>query len=377
MQNAIFIMTLMIRSHLILIFLLILTAYKLTGKSIPSPPSVMLISNVTQPSCFDANDGKISITITSGLAPYTANWSSDNGFTSDQLSIINLSPGMYNIEVTDAAGDIGIISNIIVVPPSPVMVDIMTTNILCEGDKSGAIEAIATGGTSPYQFSLDGDIYQSSNSFINLSDGRYSLYTRDINGCTRQSNFVIEETSIGSIDLGPDTLAYFNQYIMMDPTFDLEGENLLIEWSGSDLSYLSCIDCLNPIIGPINKGLVYQVTVIDENGCLYKDEIRIFLYKLNFVNIPTGFTPNNDGQNDLLLVFGAKESIVKDFRVFDRFGSMIYRFTNYDINRTDIGWDGRTETGEPAMPGPYLWTVEVLYPDGELSKETGSTTLIR
>lgn len=367
----------MIRSYIILIFLLILTAFKLTGKSIPSPPSVMLISNVTQPSCFDANDGKISITITSGLAPYTANWSSDNGFTSDQLSIINLSPGMYNIEVTDAAGDIGIISNIIVVPPSPVMVDIMTTNILCEGDKSGAIEAIATGGTSPYQFSLDGDIYQSSNSFINLSDGRYSLYTRDINGCTRQSNFVIEETSIGSIDLGPDTLAYFNQYIMMDPTFDLEGENLLIEWSGSDLSYLSCIDCLNPIIGPINKGLVYQVTVIDENGCLYKDEIRIFLYKLNFVNIPTGFTPNNDGQNDLLLVFGAKESIVKDFRVFDRFGSMIYRFTNYDINRTDIGWDGRTETGEPAMPGPYLWTVEVLYPDGELSKETGSTTLIR
>ena len=67
--------------------------------------------------------------------------------------------------------------------------------------------------------------------------------------------------------------------------------------------------------------------------------------------MPTGFTPNNDGVND---IFKANGIDVKDFSlmVFNRWGEKI--FQTQDI---DIGWDG-TYKGTPAPFGMYIWILE-------------------
>lgn len=68
--------------------------------------------------------------------------------------------------------------------------------------------------------------------------------------------------------------------------------------------------------------------------------------------LPTGFTPNNDGENDIFLIRGGPFEAV-DFRIYNNWGQLI--FTSDDAN---IGWDG-TYKGEDAPIGVYTWTYSV------------------
>jgi gliding motility-associated-like protein len=94
--------------------------------------------------------------------------------------------------------------------------------------------------------------------------------------------------------------------------------------------------------------------------------------------VPTGFTPNGDGNNDLLIVHGKSKNIVRinEFAIYDRWGEAVYQNINFDINDTAIGWDG-TFRGEEMDSGVYVWVLQVQFEDGSTDDFTGHTTLIR
>ena len=92
--------------------------------------------------------------------------------------------------------------------------------------------------------------------------------------------------------------------------------------------------------------------------------------------MPTGFSPNGDNNNDLLLVHGQNGVKIKTFQVYDRWGEAVYVRENFDINDSSAGWDGKYRD-QALNPGIYMWFLEAVYPDGFTEIKRGQTTLLR
>jgi gliding motility-associated-like protein len=86
--------------------------------------------------------------------------------------------------------------------------------------------------------------------------------------------------------------------------------------------------------------------------------------------MPTGFSPNHDGNNDVLYVKGRGVSSI-DLRIFDRNGEKV--FTSTDL---DNGWDG-TYHGLAMNNNVFVYSLEVVFCNGDVQKEHGSITLVR
>ncbi|NCI51701.1 T9SS type B sorting domain-containing protein [Sediminibacterium roseum] len=117
----------------------------------------------------------------------------------------------------------------------------------------------------------------------------------------------------------------------------------------------------------------YAVSLISSGGCVTTDSllVRVFDDKLQNIFVPKSFTPNNDGINDKLYPYlsGIKE--FKYFKVFNRFGKLMFETTN-----PDIGWNGSVNgTAQPM--GIYLWFSVGTALDGTPVENKGQTLLIR
>jgi gliding motility-associated-like protein len=126
---------------------------------------------------------------------------------------------------------------------------------------------------------------------------------------------------------------------------------------------------------------IYRLTLADANGCEVSDFLRVTLKRNRNVFIPTGFSPDFNGRNDRLTVYGGKDLIrVKSFKVFDRWGEMV--FIEEDFPPADLeeniphGWDG-TFQGRELVPAVYAYLAEVIFNDGQIIKVYGNVALIR
>lgn len=125
----------------------------------------------------------------------------------------------------------------------------------------------------------------------------------------------------------------------------------------------------NPI-ALVTDPIVYTVYGIDSNGCHSTDSVHINVNYRAPIFVPSAFTPNNDGKNDLFRVVGITYQKVIEFRVFNRWGQEIYNTT------TNQGWDG-TWNGVAQDNGTYDYIIRVVYPDGYMQTLKGSVTLLR
>ncbi|MFK8044488.1 MAG: gliding motility-associated C-terminal domain-containing protein [Crocinitomicaceae bacterium] len=114
----------------------------------------------------------------------------------------------------------------------------------------------------------------------------------------------------------------------------------------------------------------YVITVEDGNGCAASDTVKIYLNFIPNIGVPSAFSPNGDGKNDLLVVkgLGLTKCI---FKVHNRYGIGIYEST---VQKN--GWDGNIK-GKPATPGVYYWTLEYEFISGKSGTLSGNTTLVR
>lgn len=132
---------------------------------------------------------------------------------------------------------------------------------------------------------------------------------------------------------------------------------------------LSCADCQNPIASP-GQSTTYTVTATDAAGCFATDSVRLTVTVIDEVFIPNAFTPNDDGKNDNLLVYGVSVTAAT-LQIFDRWGEKIYL-----TNDLGYGWDG-TYKGQKANSGVYIYHADITLADGQKIFKTGNVTLIR
>lgn len=114
----------------------------------------------------------------------------------------------------------------------------------------------------------------------------------------------------------------------------------------------------------------YHVMYMDPYGCSSSDTVLVLVNYSKRIGVPSAFSPNGDGNNDVLFVKG--QGIVgMSFQVFNRYGELVFQS---DDQR--IGWDG-TYKNRDENPGVFTWVIYFTFEDGELRMLKGNTTLIR
>lgn len=339
---------------------------------IQDPFPITLNYRVFDVLCFGEESGEVELIANGGTEPYDYIWS--NGDNDDEIN--ELTEGFYKITVTDSKNCQLVDSVFVSQPESPLDFDVSIKNISCADGQDGAIIIDATGGVGNYIYSLDNFIYNGSVEQIGLAEGTYTAYIKDANGCIDS----IESIDVFSpapleLDLGEDEYLTYGQVYQFDPVISNFQPPLTLDWDSPDIDLLSCDDCLNPFFDAI-KQATYNLVVTDANGCLVEDFINLYITRENAVFVPTGFTPNNDFNNDILSVYGFEGIEVVSFQVYDRWGERMFLSEDFMVNEESIGWDG-TFRGKEMPPGVYTWVVEARLAEGVIEVYSGNSTLIK
>jgi gliding motility-associated-like protein len=115
----------------------------------------------------------------------------------------------------------------------------------------------------------------------------------------------------------------------------------------------------------------YFIRIINAAGCVFTDTLDVRMFSSQEIFVPELFSPNNDGKNDKLNVFLVGITNLRMFKIFNRWGQLMYQLRN----EAD-GWDG-TYLGIGQPMGTYLWQAEGLDIDGKIIRRSGKTILIR
>jgi gliding motility-associated-like protein len=147
-------------------------------------------------------------------------------------------------------------------------------------------------------------------------------------------------------------------------------------YSWTPNSTLNCTDCPQPETNT-KFDAKYLVNFVDSNGCRNSGTIQVIVVcKGANVFVPNTFSPNNDGNNDVLIVRGRGLERVKTLRIFNRWGEIVYEQHNFPVNNPSYGWDGKFK-GKPALPDVYVYQVEVFCENSQIIRFEGNVALIQ
>lgn len=306
------------------------------------PPAVTFSMTSIKPLCFGNSNGSIDITTNGGVSPITYKWS--NGKITEDNS--NISAGSYTVVYTDK-NQCKDSAAILLTQPDPLSTMKTITGLKCHGDTLGNIELTVEGGTAPFTYSWT--IGKNTKDLSNVKAGTYLVMISDANGCTLQDTTKLVQ---------PDSL-----YIQLSSPLLSNGHNISFN-NGSDgainlnvnggvtpYTYLwsnsvPAKDQTNLIAG------TYYVTVVDDNGCKVKGEIK--LTEPLILEMPSGFSPNMDGKNDYFVVHGIEAYPDNKLTIFNRWGNVVYTKSGYNNE-----WRGVGNSGMDLPDATYFVILEV------------------
>ena len=191
--------------------------------------------------------------------------------------------------------------------------------------------------------------------YLVYKPGQYYV-TATLNNCSASDTIQITYRSIPYFTLGPDTFICKGSQLKLQPSVNTPSNYL---WQdGSSASSFN-----------VNEEGLYYLKVFNECGS-FSDSIKIANNICN-LNLPSAFTPNRDGLND---VFRVKYAFpVKDFNmvIYNRWGEKI--FESHNMSQ---GWNG-TYKGILASMDTYVWFISLIDENGRKETKYGSITLIR
>ncbi|MCG2614162.1 PKD domain-containing protein [Terrimonas sp. NA20] len=197
----------------------------------------------------------------------------------------------------------------------------------------------------------------------------YILRSFDTRGCPKPGIDTVLVTVLPKIRpfAGNDTAVIAGQPLQ----FNAEGGVNYI-WTPS--TGLSNANIKNPIgvYGAEIDSIRYTVEVFNEAGCSDTASMKVTVFKTNpYVFVPSAFTPNGDGKNDLLIPVAVGVRKINYFRIYNRWGNLLFSTTT-----NGHGWDGNL-SGTPQTSNVFVWMVEAEDYTGKKFTLKGTTTLIR
>lgn len=216
------------------------------------------VTSLTHVTCNGANDGQVTVApdAGSGIPPFV--YSLDGGPFAGSGTFTGLGPGNHFVTIRDAFLCTYNVSFTITQPPV-LSANISTVNILCFGGNNGSISVSGTGGTPPYEYSLDGGAFQASGSYTGLTAGIHPLIVRDAKSCTFNQNIVLTQpaAALTASAVVTDVLCFGGTDGKVDLTVAGGTIPYTFVWSNGATTE----DLTNVAAG------TYSVTVTDANSC--------------------------------------------------------------------------------------------------------------
>jgi gliding motility-associated-like protein len=193
----------------------------------------------------------------------------------------------------------------------------------------------------------------------------YVLTVTDVSGCIDTASLMVEVTPPVVLSAGNDTNLLLGQTISLGAV-----GTPVTRYAWSPATALSDPTAANPVARP-SQDITYTVNAETANGCSGDASVTIHVFSRADIFVPSAFTPNGDGHNDL---FRAVPVGIKSFghlTVYDRWGRLVFKG-----NGPDQGWDG-TLGGVPQEAGAYVWTASGIDLAGHPVLRRGTVVLIR
>lgn len=250
-----------------------------TSTSVVVNPATVVNVTSNTPVC-EGSTLNLLATPTSGVGPFTYNWSGPNGYsssignpsrTNSQLSYT----GTYNVTVTDANGCSGTGSGAVVINPRP-SITASSNSEICSGATLN-LTSSPSGGTPPYAFSWSGPggyVNSSQSPSIaattTANSGTYTVLLTDGNTCTATASTVVVVNQSPNADAGTSTTVCRSEPLTLggSPTASSGTPGYTYSWSGG-LPAQS-----NPIVNPTSNSS-YSLTVTDSKGCTATSSISV------------------------------------------------------------------------------------------------------
>ncbi len=243
----------------------------------------------TPTSCAGVNNGVITVSPTSGAGPFSFSLNSGPPQASNVFN--NLAPGLYSILVRDiTTGCTSSLIQVTVDTGAVITATATPSNVLCNGGNTGSITVSnLTPGTAPFEYSLNGTIWQTSPTFNGLTAGMYTVFFREANGC--QSSMIVT-VSEPSILLSSSSLVPVVCYSQNNGRINISatGGVAPYQYSLNGAAFQSS-NSFNVTAGN------YIVTIRDTNGCMSTQNISM-TEPLPIVATAVTLTASCDGGND-------------------------------------------------------------------------------
>lgn len=333
--------------------------------SIGQPTAVIIApTSMVNPSCTDYCDGQISVNASGGTPGYTYVWS-----TSQTGSTVNgLCDDTYYVTAYDSH-NCPSPDTITLTDPTPIVANIIATNVPCIEVCNGIATASASGSTPPYTYLWsNGD---NGNPTTSLCPGTYYVTVTDDHSCFTIDSIIVHDSTTFPPNIytyADDTLIYSSQSTGLHTTI-IPGYT----YSWSPTTGLNNPSSPEPIATPVST-TTYIVTIEDIYGCMYVDTVIIYVTDVlcdeSQIFVPNAFTPNGDNNNDVVYV---RSNVMKSiyFVIYDRWGEKV--FENSDMTK---GWDG-TFKGRQCDPAVYDYYMKAICINDKEFIKKGNITLIR
>jgi gliding motility-associated-like protein len=139
---------------------------------------------------------------------------------------------------------------------------------------------------------------------------------------------------------------------------------------------LSCVTCPKPTVSP-KQSVSYTLEAWNKGGCVSRDQISVSVFCNNAnVFVPNTFSPNGDGNNDVFYPRGKGVYMIQNFRIFNRWGDVVYEQLNIQPNEMAKGWTG-LHKGKPAPSDVYIYSMDVVCENNVMLNYKGNVALIR
>lgn len=339
----------------------------------PSAKASFTVNTATQ--CFNGNQFVFTnaSTISSGTAQYEWDLGDGTTFTTKDVSYAYTNAGTYSVKlVARAPGGCNDSSNIAVtIYPTPTA-SFEMAKVICTDLPVKILNNSVNNTTSTIKYLWDfGNGITSTDQTPVFSYATAGTYTVTLSVSTTQCPTTAHSMQ-QTIKVEPPTPGV--TYPELDAIFNFR-EQLTARPIGTSAIWTPATNLNNPYsYNPVFVGVtpqLYTVQLKTSFGCVTVDTQMVKTHKKIDIYVPNAFTPDGDGVNDLLRPILMSFSKVNYFRIFNRYGQLLF-----EMKSELPGWDGRVK-GELLSTQTVVWVIEAVDVDGKVHKEQGTTILIR
>ncbi|MGC4102022.1 choice-of-anchor L domain-containing protein [Ferruginibacter sp.] len=197
----------------------------------------------------------------------------------------------------------------------------------------------------------------------------YYLHVTDINGCVslKKDTVLITVVRPAILFVGNDTTLAVGQPMQLH---SVDVNNIGLQQYTWSPAYGLDNPFINDPITVLDHDVVYTVTASNAIGCTAVDEIKIKVYRGPEIYVPNAFSPNGDGLNDLLKAIPVGIKDFHYFRIFNRWGNIVFATQNYTT-----GWDGKIKGGLQTPGTTYVWIAEGVDYKGNTIQRKGTVII--